>query len=236
MIDLKTELGSFKVCSSWHDLTVEQIDKLKESKGDERELIKTLTTLNDICIDLIDKESLWEQLNFIDVPLIDYVEPFDTIKIGDEEIKIKEDLGQYTYAQKLIATEHMVAMDFVGVICVYAQKKFDHEKIEELKQMLQKENAVLVYSVFKFIKEGFDRLIERDKSLHSEPTYEQIKAGIKNFNVLGEFNTIDMLAMGKPWRYDSILKMDYNTIFNKLLKNKISSNFESKYSEIIRSK
>ena len=241
MIDLKAGDISFKIASGWEDLTVEQVEQLKIKDGKDIDKLRILTTLTDKKMSMIDLNGLIPYLDFIDKPLIDFTEPLNEIVINNKILTLKEDLGVYTYGQKILSTEAIKAGDFLEAIAVYLEplisdEDFNHKKIDSVKQMLLPLNAVTVYSVFKFISNQLLKLVERDKTLAQEPTYEQQKAGIKNFNQLGEFNTYDMLALGQPWRYNDILALDYNTIFNKLLKNKISSNFETKYSEIMRAK
>lgn len=241
MITLKTKIGSFKVCSSWEDLTVEQVERIRGNTGNHIEVLQILTTLTPEQMSLIDINSMMPYMDFINTPIIEAIESTDEIIVNDRIIKVSQDLGEYTYGQKIMCTQAMKDGDFIGSVAVYLEPviscdKFNHEKIDNVKSELMGLNAVAVYSVFKFIKERLEVLIKRDKTLAQEPTYEQLKAGIKNFNVLGEFNTYDMLAQGDPLKYDAILALDYNTIFNKLLKNKISANFEQKYSEIIRAK
>src|SRR5690606_11900479 len=99
------------------------------------------------------------------------------------------------------------------------------DKYKKINTVLGEMQVDEVYPALRFLLNQVDEIVELEKLLDHKPTNEQVRAGIKNFNVLGDFNTIDMLADGDPLKYDSILKLPYNTIFNKLYKNKISSTF-----------
>jgi hypothetical protein len=81
------------------------------------------------------------------------------------------------------------------------------------------------------------KLIERDNErLKSDITIEQKMAGIDSFNELGDFNTIDMIAEKYNYTHEQVEQLPYNLIFLILLKQNISSKFESNYSTIIQNK
>lgn len=77
--------------------------------------------------------------------------------------------------------------------------------------------------------------VEKDR-LDTAPTAEQIRAGIEAFSELGYFNQIDDLAAALHLPYDDVLELEYIVAFQKLLRMKISSNFEKRYNEILREK
>lgn len=58
------------------------------------------------------------------------------------------------------------------------------------------------------------------ETLNAEPTKEEVAAGVKRFDKFGVMNLIDALANGNVLQYDSVLYIEYNTIYIKLLMNK----------------
>ena len=107
------------------------------------------------------------------------------------------------------------------------------ERLEEIEKDLSELKVSEVYPLVNHVAAELKRWSDIEKKvLSSKPTPEQIRAGIDMFNQLGEFNSLDMLAEGKPWRYNDILNMDYSTIFNKLLKINLSATFERNLNDL----
>ncbi len=67
--------------------------------------------------------------------------------------------------------------------------------------------------------------------LQSSPDFSLVKAGIANLEKFGHLTTIDSLAKGDLTKYESIKKMPYNVIFDKLFLEKTKSEIEKKIIE-----
>lgn len=110
---------------------------------------------------------------------------------------------------------------------------FDLDKTEFLKC-----DVVEFYQSFNWLQNEIIDLIESEKVLDSKPTQEQIDAGIKMFDVLGEGNTLLRIAkdfsvgspekVAKEWTYGEVflamydykLNKDYNSNWEEIQKRK----------------
>ena len=122
-----------------------------------------------------------------------------------------------------------------GTICemlaIYLQPIIDNSKfnlysVEKLALTLQSESFVKIYSAAKNIINQFNDLMAyENKMLAEKPSPEQIRAGVKMFEPLGDFNAIDKLANGQVWLYETVKEIDYDTIILKLYKDKLERQF-----------
>lgn len=65
---------------------------------------------------------------------------------------------------------------------------------------------------------------------------EQKAAGIDRLYILKEVNTIDALAQGNVLRWQEVLRLPYNVVYLKLLKNKLDNDFQERYKKILENK
>lgn len=93
-----------------------------------------------------------------------------------------------------------------------------------------------VFGYFNYLQHGLERIAKMEELLNYEPTSEEMRAGIEEFNKFGVFVTIDRLAGGDPLKYEAITKMPYNIIYSKLLLSKTDSEFQKRYEKIISDK
>lgn len=228
--------------SSFEDLTFNQVILLGK-ETDEKEIIKILTGLE------------LEQANEI-LPFISFLtEKFDFNSIEKSDfffyngktIKIPE-IYSCQWAQKILISnllnEHENKPSFneclTKLISYYLQplldeKKFKLKRVDFWEQELKNESFIKVFSCAKNLIDQLKEIsIYESKALKSKQTPEQIKAGIKLFNQLGDFNTIDIIANGDVCKYDKVLKIDYKTIQTKLIKMKLTSQFEENFRNIIK--
>lgn len=72
--------------------------------------------------------------------------------------------------------------------------------------------------------------------LNSEPDIDLLMAGIKDLDVFGYINVVDTLAQGDILKWDEILKLPYQRVFDKMLKNNIENRIQRNYQKIISKK
>lgn len=67
------------------------------------------------------------------------------------------------------------------------------------------------------------------ENLSSSPTAKQVNAGIESFNELGDFVTIDALAVDYKITHEEVLEMPYGRVLRKLRLNKLMADYSEKY-------
>jgi hypothetical protein len=216
MIRFKTQIKDFNIPTNWSDLKFS--DYLKLQTSNEIEAIKILTGLNEIEISMLDIEGITPYLEFLQE---DFTKFEESNFINDIELPI--DLGQESYEKKILACRDI--SNVREVIKIYSD-------VDCLNS-----NCDAVFQAYCYLLNRLIKIIERDNErLKSEVTIEQKMAGIDSFNELGDFNTIDMIAEKYNYTHVQVEQLPYNLIFLILLKQNISSKFESNYSTIIQNK
>ena len=104
------------------------------------------------------------------------------------------------------------------------------------KEDIMKKGWYEVFRFFNWIMKSLDIISNLEKQLAYEPSGDELRAGIEEYNQFGYFVTIDRLAQGDPLRYEDITKQPFNIIFSKLLLNGVDYNFQSAYSKIMMNK
>lgn len=56
------------------------------------------------------------------------------------------------------------------------------------------------------------------------------------FDQFGIMNTVDSLAGGDILKYEKVLRMDYNTVFAKMFRNKLEGLYQENYRKILEKK
>lgn len=216
MIKFKTQIKDFNLPTSWSDIKFS--DYLKLQSSNEIEAIKILTGLNEVEILMLDIEVITHYLEFLQE---DFTKFEESNFINDIELPI--DLGQESYEKKILACRDI--SNVREVIKLYS----DVDCLDF--------NCEVVFQAYCYLLNRLIKIIERDNErLKSEVTIEQKMAGIDSFNELGDFNTIDMIAEKYNYTHEQVEQLPYNLIFLILLKQNISSKFESNYSTIIQKK
>jgi hypothetical protein len=216
MIKFKTQIKDFNLPTSWSDILFK--DYLKLQSSNEIEAIKILTGLNEVEILMLDIEVITPYLEFLQD---DFTKFEESNFINDIELPI--DLGQESYEKKILACRDIsnvreVIKLYSGVDCLDL-------------------NCYAVFQAYCYLLNRLIKIIERDNErLKSDITVEQKMAGIDSFNELGDFNTIDMIAEKYNYTHEQVEQLPYNLIFLILLKQNISSKFESNYGKIIQDK
>lgn len=245
MIQLKTKLRKFEVPSSYADVTIEDLEFLKQNVNDQMAIAERLIKVPADELVNMDMSLIQDVLGFLNVSILDSVDERDIIRIGKKSYVLPEDFTQCTWAQKIIASDAIKNSNLQRLLSVYLQPVYDGSdfsndslnRLPEIEKHFQKLSVEEVYGCIKFLMNQF---IERgkleEKLLKPNVTIDHQRAGIAMFNVLGDFNTIDEIAGGDVLKHDAVLMLDYTTIFNKLLKNNLTTKFEKNYSDILNKK
>lgn len=229
---------SITIPTSYSDISVNQLNEIIDNRNNEEKLIHLLTGLSVAEAAFIQFDIISEYLSFLDESPYK-LESDNFIQLDQERVfLIPENIGSGSYGSKIMALKSYRENKPLRLVSVYLQPKIDKgplniERLEEVERELSELKVSQVYPLINHVAAELKRWTEIEKKvLSSQPTPEQIRAGIDMFNQLGEFNSIDMLAQGKPWRYNEILNLDYSTIFNKLLKINLSATFERNLNDL----
>lgn len=96
-----------------------------------------------------------------------------------------------------------------------------------------KADVVEFYHSFNWLQNEILELIEGESALSSEPDEKWKDAGIEDLNVFGELNTL--ITIGEKYGVPphEVEKWSYNLVFTYALHNKMNSDVNKRYSEII---
>ena len=84
-----------------------------------------------------------------------------------------------------------------------------------------------------WIKEQYEKIGKMEEQyLYSPPDSKLLQAGIRELDILEDYNLIDALAQGDILKWKKIRKMPYSEVFNKQLKNTIESRVNKRLVEI----
>ncbi len=93
------------------------------------------------------------------------------------------------------------------------------------------------FAAYQFVVNELNELHKMEEAeLSSEPSPEQIAAGVEDLNRFGYYNNLDFLAKGNIMVYDELLKKPYSIIFRKLALEKTKSDIQTRYSENVSRK
>jgi hypothetical protein len=240
MINFKTAYGNFKLPQGYYDLTCREYKELRENLENPIKIIQILTGLDEVKSCLVDTEVIAQYIGFLQEPALDILEESDYLEIPCRNKTIFKKIGQCCYAQKITATKLLQAQDIESLVAEYSidiNVKDRQKEIEFRKELILDCKVDEAYSVAKYLINQLKEILERENELlSSNITEEQKRAGIESFNVLGEFNTIDMIAEKYKYTHKEVEELDYDLIFLILYKNKLTTNFEKNYSEILKEK
>lgn len=218
-----------EVPSNWNELSYSQVMRIIKCT-DENELLPIVTGLKS-------NEKILPYLNFLKESIdVSEIEP--AIIYRDNLIV---DIRRKSYGQKLMLQNELkkgnVNNSICNIVAIYYMEEFDNELIDSEGLKLQHESFFELFSVALNLINQLKSINEMEaKRLSFKPSNEQLQAGIKDFDILGDFNTIDELSKYMRLTYEEIEKLEYNVVFAVLLKLNISSKFEKKYSEILSKK
>ncbi len=105
-----------------------------------------------------------------------------------------------------------------------AKRKFDKWKLKKF------------FAVVNFIENQFKYLGELEQKLDTETENDLIVAGIDDLNKFGDLNTIDALAGGNILKWQQVLELPYEDVYNKLLKTKTEEDIKKRLETIYKSK
>lgn len=216
MIQLKSIIKKYNIPNSWMDLTYN--DYLALVKIEEPlDQVKHITKMNEFELANIDPLIIKDCLRFLYEP-IDDIEP--TNYINDDAI-LAEDIGEDTFEKKVLAVQAVRDGDVLKLIEIYSGVNVGGL------------DCYHVFGLLNFLTQQLEAILKRESEmLKSNVTKRQINAGINEFDKLGEFNIIDMIARNYSYTHNEVEQLPYNLVFLILLKQNISSKFEQKYNEL----
>lgn len=255
MYKFKHNKKTYSIPSGWHEITFRQWKELQETE-DQNEIISILTGLTvDMAKRLDDKSryNLNNLLSFLTKKLlIDRYKAPDNLNIKVKHKKIEipriEDIKAETFGQKIYIHELVSNNDedlitkIVDIVLVYSQpiiegKDFDIKNFSELSLYFDDLFLVDLYSTAMSYIEQLKKILDREKKvLSSEPTSDQVMAGIDRFDKFGVINTINAVAKEYNQTWEQVEREDYNTVFTKLALSKTNRAFQNDYREVMKRK
>lgn len=258
MIHFKLGKHKYSIPSKWSEVTTGQFLALREAKND----IEMLNILSGIPIDTLiylDKNSVLRLTLAIayvkELPKLDNPpEPIDiTISFLDGiynrtvTIPHIKDIKKKTWGQKIklqnIVNQKTDEFDkILDIVLVYAQPyidrtKFDPNRFMSLKKHFYDVNFLNLYGLAKDYLEQLHDIITFEKNnLYVEPTNEQKVAGIDRFEKFGVMNTVNASAKNDVLKYEKVLETEYNVMLTHMLIQKEKSEFQKRYSEVMKRK
>jgi len=239
MIPFKTEIGNFEIPNSLEDLTVGDLLFYRANMNEPLKVLERMTGLPEEKLSLLNLDPIVIHLDFLQCNIMEDIEPCNSIEISKEPYTFPEDIGEGAWEQKILSVTALREGTPIDVLAIYLQPLFDEEefdegRIEAIEDIIYNIDVISAYSAMMFLINQLKEIAKKEKThLKSEVTFEQKQAGISQFNVLGEFNTILMISKEFNVLPKVALKIDYNTIFLTLLSIKITAKFEKRYHEII---
>lgn len=110
------------------------------------------------------------------------------------------------------------------------------DKSITFRKVKREKNNIKLLFVF-WVREEYKKINKLEENyLYNPPDAKLLQAGIKELDVLGDVNTIDSLAGGDILKWESIRRLSYNDIFNKLLKNTIEARINKRLIDINKQK
>jgi uncharacterized protein YbjQ (UPF0145 family) len=119
----------------------------------------------------------------------------------------------------------------------------DDEALPEIFELMEgiKENELMnmkivtFYSLLNDIIKQIEKVISAEQQ-HLTPKHTNVKweavEGSKRLQVLGVIPMVDTLAGGDILKYEEVLEMSYNTVFNKMMLDVIKGDLEHEMSKI----
>ncbi len=109
-------------------------------------------------------------------------------------------------------------------------------ELNKRKTKLENRTLKAFFAIVNFIKNQFKYLGELEQKLDTETENDLIVAGIDELNKFGDLNTIDALAGGDILRWQQVLDLTYEDVYNKLLKTKTEEDIKKRLETIYKSK
>ncbi len=109
-------------------------------------------------------------------------------------------------------------------------------ELNKRKTKLENRTLKAFFAVVNFIENQFKYLGELEQKLDTETENDLIVAGIDDLNKFGDLNTIDALAGGDILRWQQILELTYEDVYNKLLKTKTEEDIKKRLETIYKNK
>lgn len=159
---------------------------------------------------------------YIDFIIKNALKPNSILRINKMELQPKKnDFWDLSWGDLIELRELVKEKNISKVIeILYQVKEFNFYKLEVFN----------CFSVYKWVVEQLNEISKIEaQELSSEPTIEEIEAGVEMLNEFGYTVSIDILANGNILEYDRILSKPYHVIFKKLCLNKTKNEIQKNY-------
>lgn len=214
LIPFKVGKRTYQLPGSWGELTFEQLTGYTQHIGNFNKLVGYL--LN--CDEPIDASAAVPFLQWLTEPL-----DLKSFKASNEVGDLRRKPWKIKIQTHMNLKADPTIRGIANVVSVCTEEDCQIMKLERLIPMYLDITNQLT-----------EILRVESTSLSTEPTPQQVEAGIHNFEQLGYFNAIDDMAIAYKMSFDDVLEIEYHLIYLKLLRNKISDTFAKRYQEIVR--
>lgn len=220
MIRLRHGKVKFELVQSWAELTLAQWEKICEAKTNKEIVTSCTNKIGNFDITFTDEfiESVMPYLSWMIIPID------SSGWVMDQKYKI--DIRKCEF-NKIILLRN-----------VNETKERVRKSIELFYDF--KPDELTLYDALTISNDLYSQLSKINEleavKLRHVPTSEQRRAGIEKFDQFGIMNVVDSLAGGDILKYEQVLKIDYNTVFMKMLRSKVESDFQRRYSKIMNGK
>lgn len=210
--------------TAWSELSLEQIERIKERPSDLGALVAILTGRRDI-----DPASVAPFLFWVSEPM-----GLDEIPLPENRVDIKE----HTFAQKIKLHQTVEAMgkselsDVLGfipeIVTIYYGKTSKYYRNQSISK---------TYPLARDLIDQLRAVLETEaRTLPRKLTVEEIEAGAKDFAELSYFNTIDDIARDYGYTHAQVEALEYNVVFLILYRKKLLATFGERYRAILNRK
>ncbi len=249
---VKTKMS---IASNWGDIKYKQWKQLQETE-DDMEIAAILSGMPIETIKQLSESGLHKVisiLSFVRNPMLlnKYTAPNKIVINNRLSIPLVEDITEKTWGQKLYL--HQVLQDndenltavLPEIILSYAQpfidnSKFNLDRVEQLTKRFDDLIFVDLYSTAMNYVQQLKAIIKNEvDTLDSNPTSDQINAGIKMFQEYGVMNTVKAACGGGanwPSKIDDVMNWEYNIALLSMQMSKTQGIFDENYRKVLKRK
>ena len=126
--------------------------------------------------------------------------------------------------------------EFTNALKLLLEDKGEDILISKLDNLSKEDFLKVMQFVFWVVDELENIKDLEEQYLGGNPNVDLLQAGISELNMLGEFVSLDNLAMGDLTKYEEIKKMPYNEVFAKKLLQKRTADIQERLRDILKNK
>jgi hypothetical protein len=258
MIYLKANDIKFQLPADWNDVTLNQAIALSKLNHENENYIhiKILSILSGLEEKICSNIHLEDFTKYI-LPVLQFInQTFNQDALMNQELpkhilSSSLNVNKIYSAGQMVWAQHLTFENISGnksindlqkipkiiAICIQDPNKFNEEEINDIADKvlnLYLFDALAIAGYYlKIISEFYKRA-----NLKSSDNYtsEQIRAGIKEFDKFGAFNSIDALAGGDITKWEEVVRLPMSDVVLKMKMNQQQYSYDKKYHEIINKK